>query len=222
MEKRVLKGIAKRWEQQLKAEDSAEQEVPSFGSSPDPARAVEFYQAQSEAASSSGGHNNYAGFLSPQARLKRPLERPRAEREGTVYSRVWSKFQRELPLVATEVERTPGQSARRSYLCSEARRAVSATLGVRSVESEEKEESKNTDTSEGLEPNTKARRNQPGAVTVCAETTWEPTTRYSSSSSSCTTSSDSATTRHGSSPPTVGYNSEVATPTWYQHDTSRR
>ena len=95
VERRVLRGIAKRWEQ-LQKEDSAEQEVSrSFGPTPDQTRTTEYYQAQSEAASSTaGGHSNHAKFLAPHARLKRPLEQPRSQGEGSVYSRVWSRFDR--------------------------------------------------------------------------------------------------------------------------------
>ena len=81
-----------------------------------------------------------------------------------MYRRVWAKFQRELPLVAAEVEKTPGESARKSYLCEEARRAVTATLGQ-----QRKEESDSHSETEGLEPDTdtSSRRHQPGAVTQC-------------------------------------------------------
>ena len=226
VERRVLKGIAKRWEQQLQKEDSVEQEVPSFGPTPDQTRATEYYQAQSEAASAAtGGHGNYANFLAPHARLKRPLEQPRSQGEGSVYSRVWSRFERELPLVAAEVAKTPGKSARRSYLCSEAKKAVIATLGSTAAERQEKEEAGSDGGVEGFEPNVSARRYQLGAVTACAENVSEqhsPTTRYTSSSSSCTIKGSSATTWTSSKPPTIGCDSDVATPAWYQHDTSRR
>ena len=99
-------------------------------------------------------------------------------------SRVWAKFQRELPLVAAEVEKTPGKSARRSYLCEEARRAVTATLGQ-----QRKEESDSHSEAEGLEPDTdtSSRRHQPGAVTQCDQKSRPATTRYSSSRAPTTT-----------------------------------
>jgi len=104
--RRTPKGIAKRFEHNLKTEDTkAEQEVPFFGSNPNPARASQYYQAQSETSCSTSGHSTYATFLAPHARLKRPLEPPREEGDNSVYSRVWAKFQRELPLVAAEVEK---------------------------------------------------------------------------------------------------------------------
>lgn len=226
VERRTLKGIAKRFEHNLKTENTkAEQEVPFFGNNPNPARASQYYQAQSEASCSTSGHSTYATFLAPHARLKRPLEPPREEGDNSVYSRVWAKFQRELPLVAAEVEKTPGKSARKSYLCEEARRAVTATLGQ-----QRKEESDSHSEAEGLEPDTdtSSRRHQPGAVTQCDQKSRPATTRYSSSRapttrySSTQSSTSSVTTRVDTEPPTVGYNSEVATPTWYQHDTTRR
>ena len=71
--RRTPKGIAKRFEHNLKTEDTkAEQEVPFFGSNPNPARASQYYQAQSEASYSTSGHSTYATFLAPHARLKRP------------------------------------------------------------------------------------------------------------------------------------------------------
>ena len=72
--RRTPKGIAKRFEHNLKTEDTkAEQEVPFFGSNPNPARASQYYQAQSETSCSTSGHSTYATFLAPHARLKRPL-----------------------------------------------------------------------------------------------------------------------------------------------------
>jgi len=131
---------------------------PSFGPTPDQTRATEYYQAQSEAASATtGGHSNYAKFLAPHARLKRPLEPPRSQGEGSVYSRVLPRCERELPLVAAEVAKTPRKSARRSYLCSEAR-AVSATLGSKAEKREGKEGGDSDGGAEGFEPNVSARR----------------------------------------------------------------
>lgn len=230
VEQRISRGIAKRWEQQLQTPNQEEQEVPSFGSAPSPTNLHQYYQAQSEAASSSSGHSNYARFLAPEARLKRPLSPPRGSVEGDgVYQRVWKRFQRELPGVTAEVERTPGQAARRSYLCGEARRAVSATLGAGQrqsretrVEKSEESESSSSDTNKGLEPSSGERRQtQPGAVTECAESAWESraaTTRYSSSGKATTRYSSSVAS---SKPPTVGY-SAARTPSWYQHDTARK
>ena len=226
VEKRILKGIARRWEKQLTTPNQEEVETPSFGNAPDPTNLSEYYQAQSEAASSSSGHNNYANFLADKVRLKRPLPSSSAPQEG-VYRRVWARVQRELPAVAEEVERTPGKSVRRNYLCGEARRAVSATLGVSRSRGEqakvESAESSCEETSEGLEPDDVTRRKQqPGAVTVCAESVsgeHPPTTRYSSSrppTTRCTSSAGSTV------PPTVGYNSASRTPSWYQHDTVRK
>ena len=57
VEKRILKGIAKRLEKELKAPNTREEETPSFGNLPGPANLSQYYQAQSEAASSSSGHN---------------------------------------------------------------------------------------------------------------------------------------------------------------------
>ena len=227
VEKRILKGIAKRWEKELQAPNTREEETPSFGNLPGPANLSQYYQAQSEAASSSSGHNQYGNFLADQVRLKRPLPSSTTQPEG-VYRRVWERVRRDLPAVAAEVEKTPGKSVRRSYLCEEARRAVTATLGVNRVHGEHEEvergESSCEETSEGLEPNTVTRRKQqPGTVTVCAQSvsgSHPPTTRYSSSrppTSRCTSSVRSTV------PPTVGCNNSAArTPSWYQHDTSRK
>ena len=62
VEKRILKRIAKRWEKELQAPNTREEETPSFGNLPGPANLSQYYQAQSEAASSSSGHNQYATF----------------------------------------------------------------------------------------------------------------------------------------------------------------
>ena len=113
----------------------------------------------------------------------------------------------------------------KNYLCEEARRAVTATLGQ-----QRKEESDSHSEAEGLEPDTdtSSRRHQPGAVTQCDQKSRPATTRYSSSRapttrySSTQSSTSSVTTRVDTEPPTVGYNSKVATPTWYQHGTTRR
>ena len=224
LKKRILKGTAKRWEKELQAPNTREEETPSCGNLPGPANLSQHYQAQSEAASSSSGHNKYGNFLADQGRLKRPLPPSTTQPEG-VYRRVWERVRRNLPAVAEEVEKTPGKSVRRSYLCEEARLAVTATLAVNRAHGEHEEvergESSCEETSEGLEPNTvTGRKQQPGAVTVFAQSVsgrHPPTTRYSSSrppTSRCTSSVRSTV------PPTVGYNS-ARTPSWY-HDTSRK
>ena len=157
--------------------------------------------------------------------MKRPLPSSTTQPEG-VYRRARERVRRDLPAVVEEVEKTPGKSVRRSYLCEEARRAVTATLGVNRVHGEhevERGESSCEETSEGLEPNTvTGRKQQPGTVTVCAPSvsgSHPPTTRYSSSRppTSRRTSGVRSTV-----PPTVGYNSAARTPSWYQHDTSRK
>ena len=226
MERRILKGIAKRWEKELTAPNQKAEERPSFGNAPDPTNLGKYYHAQSEAASSSSGHNNYANFLADHVRFTRPLPSSSTQQEG-VYRRVWARVQRELPAVVEEVEKTPGKSVRRSYLCAEARRAVSASLGVNGAQSEraksESVDSSGGETSEGLEPDQeRGRKQQPGAVTVCAQSvsrSHPPTTRYSSSrppTTRCTSSAGSTV------PPTVGCSSAARTPSWYQHDTVRK
>ena len=207
MERRILKGIAKRWEKELTAPNQKGEERPSFGNAPDPTNLGKYYHAQSEAASSSSGHNNYANFLADHVRFTRPLPSSSTQQEG-VYRRVWTRVQRELPAVVEEVEKTPGKSVRRSYLCAEARRAVSASLGANGAQSEraksESVDSSGGETSEGLEPDqVRGRKQQPGAVTVCAQSvsrSHPPTTRYSSSRLPTTRGTASA----GSTvPPTV-------------------
>lgn len=103
-----------------------------FGTRRTPHTPTVLLPAQSEAASSSSGHN-YTEFLAAQARLRCPLSPPRQQEE--VYSQSCAgACGKELPSVAAEVPRTPGQTARRSHLCAEARRAVSDTLRASHVE----------------------------------------------------------------------------------------
>ena len=142
--------------------------------------------------------------------MKRLLEQPRSQGEGSVYSQEWSRLEKEPPLLAAEVANTPRKAARRNYLCSEAKRAVSATLASKAAERREKQEEDNDGGVEGFEPNMSAKRHQLGAVTACAERVSEqhsPTTRYVSRNSSCTITGSSTTAWTDSKPPTVGYNS---------------
>ena len=117
MERRLLKGIAKRWEQQLQKKTAQSQmpEVRPLALHPTELAQQSTTRHRAKLLSATtGGHSNYAKFLAPHARLKRPLEPPRSQGEGSVYSRVLPRCERELPLVAAEVAKTPRKSARRS------------------------------------------------------------------------------------------------------------
>ena len=123
-----------------------EQEIPAFGQS-----ATACGSERSASHTTSSEQVDYSAFLAPAVRLSRPLE----SEIGGVYRRVWNNLQRETPHVAEEVARTPGQSARKSYLCAEARRAVTESWGTREkpvhIESSQAKEEPKVEV-EGLEP----------------------------------------------------------------------
>eukprot|EP00435_Cladocopium_sp_Y103_P026100 s4531_g6.t1 len=109
-----------------------EEETPFFGNAPGPTNLSEYCQAQSEAASSSSGHNNYANFLADQVRLKRPPQAPSRKQCTVEFGPVFNENYQQL------LKRQKGHQESQSE--------------------------------EGLEPNDVTRRKQqPGAVTVCAE-----------------------------------------------------
>ena len=122
-------GIARRWERDLQRQkgeeednQEVEQEIPAFGQS-----AAAFDSERSASHTTSSEPVDYSAFWAPAVRLSRPLE----GEIGGVYRRVWNNLQRETPHVAGEVARTPGQSARKSYLRAEARRAVTESWSAR-------------------------------------------------------------------------------------------
>ena len=119
VERRILKGMAKGWEKESAAPHQKDDFVLFKKNAPDPTNLGKHYQTQSEATSSSRGHNNYADFLADHLCLKRPLPSSSTQQEG-VYCRVWARVrvQREPPAVAEEVEKTPGKSVKRNYLCA--------------------------------------------------------------------------------------------------------